>query len=151
VIKAGESIKNEIEGLNKAVIDLGKEEAELKQKQQVELNNKQVLINQVTTAKRELKNKEEEIADSRKRLQQKITIAEGELRNKEQEFDNSINSLKLQVKRAELNLKKYQEDLKAHQEAILQKMDQVEKMQAQEVDRSKVEKLTKDIEQLSKG
>jgi exonuclease SbcC len=148
VVKAGESIKNEIEVLNKAVIDLGKEESELKQQQQEELNKKQVFINQVTTTKRELTNKEEEIADQRKRLQNKITITEGELTNKEHEFDNIINQLKLKVRRAELNLKGYEDELKSHQEAILQRIDQVEKMQAQEVDKSRVEKLTKDIETL---
>lgn len=151
VIKAGESIKNEIEGLNKGLVDLGKEETELKQKQQEELNKKQLLINDVTTAKRNLKNKEEEIADQKKRLQNKITSAEGDLAHKEQEFDNSVSQLKLAVRRAELNLKKYQEDLKAHQESIVAKMDQIEAMQSQEVDRSKVEKLTADIEHLVKA
>jgi exonuclease SbcC len=125
IIKAGEGIKNDITALNSELVEVGSKEFTLKRKYQEEQQNKQQLANNVTARKRELKNKEDEIAHQKQQLQ------------------NSI-------KRAELTLQQREGEYQAHLQEIEQLQASIERLRTQEADRTKIEKLTRDIEVLVK-
>jgi exonuclease SbcC len=151
ILKAGEGIKNEIEALNKGLVDLGNQELELKKQQREELNNKQILIDNVAKAKRELDNKLSEGVANRKGLLNKVQAAKNDLSNAEMKYQAELTSLQNVVRKHELSIQQFERELKGKEEAISLLQDQIDKLKAQKIDRSKIDKLTADIEALVKA
>jgi exonuclease SbcC len=123
IIKAGEGIKNDIEILNKKIVEFGNKELIVRKEYQEEFNKKQFLIEKVSECKRKLKIKEEEEA-------------------------NNLQVLQNEVKKYELNLKQKEQELQSCTDQMKHLQEQIGKLQSQELDKSKIEKLQEDINQL---
>lgn len=125
IIAVNETIKTDLDAFNQHLIKINAMVHELQSQQQEEQQKKQLLVSKVSQAKQVLK-------------------------NKEQEEQNALTSLKNVVRRAELSVKQAEQELTSHLEQCEALENQIETLRAQDLDRSKVEKLERDIAALVK-
>lgn len=148
IIDAGEIIRNEIQQLNNEIVDIGKEEAEVKKAHQIEINNKQLLIDDVDTKQREFNLKDKELTGQRKELTDTVDQKTREHDLKVKSLENDKLLLENQVKRCEMNLNQKRNEYNAHVESVELLKKTIENIKNQELDNSKILKLEDDIKKL---
>ncbi len=138
ILTVQEGIKNEIEVLNQSLVKIGNDELALKQEQQVELSEKESLNNVVLINKRALENKQRELEHDNRFYANAVNVTKQDLAEKKQELKNQLSQLQQKIKKAEIDLKAFEQDFTANDNQIKSLQELILRLQSQEIDKSKV-------------